>query len=381
MFSGVVFWQLNPSIHQAPLLRELAGLREGFAIHLVLLRELEPARAKLGWGMPDFGPRVRADHLYSEMVAQLRLGLFDSYVHVFSSARPHVEFAEAFSIAIRRHCRIALYCEARRSGGVLGLLRRIDSLLFRARYGRSISAVLSIGENGEEWFRKSGLPASKVIPFAYFVDAPRAGNREGGRNSSLRLVFVGALVERKSVAVLIAALASLPDSDWSLDIIGDGPLAGRLKKLCASQGLIDRIRFLGPIGNDRAKQEISRADVLLLPSAFDGWGAVGGEALLGGTALICSDACGVSACALRAPYSAVFREGDVSDLRACLAACMNAGPLTEAQRSEIREWCVSMLPVEGATYLDRVLSNIAEPAVRPLPPWSTNLRRLEYLHK
>ena len=39
---------------------------------------------------------------------------------------------------------------------------------------------------------------------------------------------------------------------------------------------------------------MAAADVLVLPSRFDGWGAVVNEALMVGTPVICSDRCGAS---------------------------------------------------------------------------------------
>lgn len=43
---------------------------------------------------------------------------------------------------------------------------------------------------------------------------------------------------------------------------------------------------------DAARACMARADVLVLPSWHDGWGAVVSEALMAGTPAIASDACG-----------------------------------------------------------------------------------------
>ena len=73
---------------------------------------------------------------------------------------------------------------------------------------------------------------------------------------TFRILFVGALETRKGVDFLLHALAACPHlGDWTCQIIGDGPVHQRMKRLAESLGLSDHVNFLGA----RSFEEVSRA--------------------------------------------------------------------------------------------------------------------------
>ena len=91
--------------------------------------------------------------------------------------------------------------------------------------------------------------------------------------------------------LLIAALARFEDRNVELVVIGSGPLEDKLRT-DAEAALTGRASWIGclPVGD--VPGEMAKADCLVLPSRYDGWGAVVSEALLVGTPAICSDKCG-----------------------------------------------------------------------------------------
>ena len=67
---------------------------------------------------------------------------------------------------------------------------------------------------------------------------------------------------------------------------------------------------------------MQEADVLILPSVYDGWGAVVNEALQVGCYVICSDACGASDLMKKeSRLGKVFRRGDEQALADCISWC------------------------------------------------------------
>jgi glycosyltransferase involved in cell wall biosynthesis len=102
---------------------------------------------------------------------------------------------------------------------------------------------------------------------------------------------VGRLAEQKGFAVLIDAAAQWQDRDpcpW-LTIAGDGPLAGAL----ASQARAARVqaRFLGR--RDDVPALMAAADVVVVPSLWDGQPLVVQEALRSGRPVVASRAGGI----------------------------------------------------------------------------------------
>src|SRR5437870_11248743 len=77
------------------------------------------------------------------------------------------------------------------------------------------------------------------------------------------------------------------------------------------------------------------ADLLVLPSRYDGWGAVINEALMSGIPAICSDNCGAADLVRSSvQLGAVFRAGSAIDLARVLGTWIRRGPLSERRTEE-----------------------------------------------
>jgi glycosyltransferase involved in cell wall biosynthesis len=90
-------------------------------------------------------------------------------------------------------------------------------------------------------------------------------------------VFVGRLVAWKALDVVLHALADTPDA--SLDVIGDGPMLSRWKKLTTSLGLEQRVKFHGWLPQSECARIVARSRALVLPSLYECGGAVVLEAM------------------------------------------------------------------------------------------------------
>ena len=139
------------------------------------------------------------------------------------------------------------------------------------------------------------VPGSRVHVVEPGVDpAPAATDpRRAAEERPQRLLCVGSLVPRKAQQVLVEALAPLADLDWSLVLVGDAgrdpEYAEALRANVESRGLADRIRFAGIRMPKRLDADYRRADVLVVPSLYEGYGMVVTEALARGLPLIATD--------------------------------------------------------------------------------------------
>jgi glycosyltransferase involved in cell wall biosynthesis len=105
-----------------------------------------------------------------------------------------------------------------------------------------------------------------------------------------RMAYVGRLVEQKAPEVLLAAFALATEdvSDWTLDVIGDGPLRPALEQQAADLNAKENILFHGHCSNPYPL--LYRASIFVLPSRFEGMPNAMLEAMGCGLAVIVSDA-------------------------------------------------------------------------------------------
>jgi len=119
----------------------------------------------------------------------------------------------------------------------------------------------------------------RVVPPGVDTAAPRASND----SSIQRLLCVGSLVPRKGQDLLIDALAGLGDLPWQLELVGDPDrdraFSAALRTSIDVQGLADRIKLCGVQDPDTLDSTYRNADLLVIPSHYEGYGMVVTEAL------------------------------------------------------------------------------------------------------
>lgn len=104
------------------------------------------------------------------------------------------------------------------------------------------------------------------------------------------LATVGALIARKGQALVIKALNGLPRA--RLLLVGKGEDEASLRTLARSEGVADRVHFLGNLDHDLLPVVLSAADAMVLPSASEGLANAWIEALACGTPIVITDAGG-----------------------------------------------------------------------------------------
>ncbi len=210
---------------------------------------------------------------------------------------------------------------SRKSRGVIYsiLYRFIHELPIRLADGVIVRGSLNL-----ERAYKLNNNVLKTLPIGLTV-ALHKRTKEPFSSSSVRLLYVGKLVEGKGVEILLKAFAGLleqfADKDLSLFIVGTGPKEGKLKELSLSLGIAEKVKFLGFIDD---KHELSKlyaeADVLVVPSTYyypEGVPRVIDEALAHGTPVIASALAGISR-EFSNDEIALVCPGEVQDLQSVL---------------------------------------------------------------
>lgn len=365
MANCIVFWQRMLTPHMTELARELA--RAGTEVHYATEHSLSPERHAMGWRVEDFVEFVIHFIHDAAEVCTLVDRLPAHAVHITQGVRSNGLIAHAqkrIMLKCLRHYPIMEKVDLRGPAGWIKPL--VYALRFRRLVGGT-EGLLAIGAGTSEWIEKRSPENLQAIPFAYFL-AGRRGPLSTRKGCRTKFIFVGNLVGRKRVDLLLEALSALRDRPFDVEIVGDGPDRQELERK-ANELLPDRTRFSGSVDMADAIDRIAHADCLVLPSAHDGWGAVISEALINGTPVICSSACGASAVVAASGLGAVFQAECVDDLRRSLTAILDKGPVSALDRGRLSAWASCLTAESGARYLLKIVGGAQQLPVRIAPPW------------
>lgn len=104
-----------------------------------------------------------------------------------------------------------------------------------------------------------------------------------GADGPLRLLFVGNVIARKRLNVLLDVLGELQDAPWTLDIVGgedmDRPYARACREQSERLGLRSKIVWHGSLNGTELAERFRQAHMLVVPSSYEGFGIVYLEAM------------------------------------------------------------------------------------------------------
>ena len=167
---------------------------------------------------------------------------------------------------------------------------------------RTADAVTAISNSTGAAVRRLTEQPVSIVPYGAALDddgLPSVRPALSG-DGPLRVLFVGRLVERKGVEVLVralAGLASLPDAE--LTVIGAGERAHVIERTARLHGVADRVHLRGTVTREELVRSYSNHDVFVLPAVVDakgdteGLGVVLLEALRFERPVIASDLGGI----------------------------------------------------------------------------------------
>jgi glycosyltransferase involved in cell wall biosynthesis len=181
---------------------------------------------------------------------------------------------------------------------------RFYALCLRKR----MAGIFAISHLSMAQYKAAGVPAAKLFPFGYFVPASLPITEPRGtapESAGLKLIYVGALIQRKGLELLADAVREVIRSGRNIrvDVYGPGEVPSYLKQ---APGIATH----APIPFGRTGSVIADYDLLVLPSHYDGWGVVVNEALCVGVPVVTSDAAGAGRVAAELGAGITFVTGD-----------------------------------------------------------------------
>jgi glycosyltransferase involved in cell wall biosynthesis len=214
-------------------------------------------------------------------------------------------------VAIRERRRTGIPVVVTAHGGDVNLAMR-NPLLGRLvrRVGNGADRVLSVSDDLAEKLVALGVRSTRIQVVPLGVE-PRQVVRTSVSGVA-HIAFVGSLIARKGVDVLLRALQALPADLVEIDILGDGPERTRLEKM--AEGVATKVRFHGEVAPSAVASVLERVDALVLPSWSEGRPVVVMEAMAAGIPVIASRIAGTSELVEHEITGLLFDVGDATGL-------------------------------------------------------------------
>lgn len=163
---------------------------------------------------------------------------------------------------------------------------KLWNFLCRLTYPVAAQVVVQSPE-AADYYRHYVRRPPAIIPNPVLYPEPGTTKTLGLKRPSV--LAIGRFTHEKGFDLLLEAFARVAPRhpDWTLTILGDGPLRLKLEEQCYVLGLKDRVLMPGVIAN--ASAVLQQADLFVLPSRFEGFPNALCEAMACGVAVLATN--------------------------------------------------------------------------------------------
>jgi len=201
---------------------------------------------------------------------------------------------------------------------------RVISNLLSKFVCKRASQGIAISNAVKNYLNKRGeVPSGYTIDVVYYgfqkdTSTNVAGlglitNIMTGQSSNYKIGTIGRLVSQKDYPTLLSAFSNVLKSMPKIDlyVVGEGHLEKDLIELSKSLGIKDMVHWIGK--TEYIKEFLSKIDLFVLPSKYEGFGLVLLEAMIANKPIIAADNSAIPE-VLGETYEGLFSTGDANAL-------------------------------------------------------------------
>lgn len=274
------------------LFRKVASLlrRKGFNISVIYFQN--PSNLKLSlneYSLDLPGPRnIRAIWALRKKILKIiqnkpKLTIIHTHLtwplYFFIFAKPHAYIPSIFGLKLINFFTEHNTFNRRRNYSFLKSLERY----IYSKYYKITCVSNGVRKSLLNWLESKSI-AKKIITIpngSRFFDLV---NRKKINPKKLKLISIGSLTEQKGFNVAIKTIAMMKNNIESYTILGEGDQKKKLVDLANNLGVRDKLILPGYVKN--IQPYLSKADLGIMPSIWEGFGLVATEMLSTGLSLI-----------------------------------------------------------------------------------------------
>jgi glycosyltransferase involved in cell wall biosynthesis len=207
-------------------------------------------------------------------------------------------------------------------------IRRVLKARWLGLVARQAAAILVVGKASRMFWEAYGARAAQIFEAPFAVDnawfATESQLQQAKAEAFCQqlkwegktvFLYVGRLIKRKNVDLLIQAVRNAELAQATLLIAGDGEERAALEALASGD---PRIKFVGNATQQELAFYYALADVLVLPSRTEPWGLVVNEAMACGLAIVAHWQCGAAVDLVNAGNGVLLRSFSPDELRSAI---------------------------------------------------------------
>lgn len=244
---------------------------------------------------------------------------------------------------------------ALRSGFLIKDIEQSSSFRKRAKQIFSkIDIVVCQGSNWLEFLEKQvNVQENKVVIIPNCVELPKV-SAPVSVSQPVRLLFMGFVEKNKGIYDIIDALSSIKEDNWRLDIAGKGIAMHDIQAKLLKSPIKNSVEFHGWVTGKTKEQLLNEADILLLPSYWEGMPNVILEAMARNTAVISTDVGAIPDLIDSGENGYILKPGDVNHLTNHINTYLRNIGLIEQHKER------GKLKIQKSFTVDRIIPKFAE---------------------
>lgn len=304
----LIIWMNIPSHHQTSFFKAL-GLEDSIDLEIRYFNKVSYDRKKMGWSVIKELPKKQ------QFIDKTKLSTALSTIPDWKE-RIHIvpgfsdKFLKDLITTIEKNNTKWIHWSERSGKPFTKLFKYNYSLVnflypiflyvkgykkYANKINNNALGAFAISELAKKDFLKWGVDESKIKLLNYALDPLPNIDKKDLFNRKRVFMFVGLLTKHKGIGVLLEAFSKIEvKKNWILVLVGKDDSEGEYISIAQKLGILKNVIFTGTIKSDKINKYISNCDVFILPTLFDGWGAVLNEAASLKKPLISTDQCGAA---------------------------------------------------------------------------------------
>jgi len=170
----------------------------------------------------------------------------------------------------------------------------------------------------------------------------------------INFLFMGFVEKNKGIYDIVKSLLELEEDNWHLNIAGEGVALVDIKDIVINSNRNTNFSFHGWVTGNVKEQLLQNADVLLLPSYWEGMPNVILEAMARSTAVISSNVGAIQDMIIQGESGFIIEAGNIEQLTTAIKTYL-LNPVQIQQHKE-----AGVLKIEKDFTIDRIIPKFAE---------------------